>query len=103
MHGTHRFNLFEVIGDVVIRLDERPAVIEDRADDHSEAVHVAVDAADLFLLHLRRCREIGMRFYWTLIVTHLYCCSRGFSFFFLLFLIRSGDGFLFFFFYGELL
>lgn len=27
--AAHRFKLFEVIGDVVIRLDERPAVIED--------------------------------------------------------------------------
>lgn len=48
---AHRFKLLEVIVDVVICLDERPTVIEDRTNNHSKAVHVAEDAADLLLLH----------------------------------------------------
>lgn len=51
---AYRFNLFEVIRNVVICLDERLSEIEYRPYQHAETVHVAQYAAHLFLLHLGR-------------------------------------------------
>ena len=51
---AYRLDLLHVIVYVVIRLDERAAVIENRTHYHAEAEHVAEDGAYLLYLHLRR-------------------------------------------------
>lgn len=51
---TYVFYLFQIVGTVMIRLNQWPPLIENCAYCHTKAIHVAVEAP-LFLLLYFRC------------------------------------------------
>ena len=49
------FQLFQVLGATMIRLNQRPSLIENCTHRHTKAVHVTVEASHFLLLHFWSC------------------------------------------------